>query len=127
MQLKHIYCIHLLKTCETDEEHIYSVYLSHSVCTAGWARKETDRQDAQKKTALPLKNAYSNILKCLLMQLAGQDPMKHQTDSGFTQVSTSATNLLSIYTMFVAQGNNLCCITHKTRVLQNGALSMYVI
>lgn len=124
MQLEHIYCIHLLKTCESDEEHIYSVYLS--LCPAGWARKETDRQNAQKKTVLPLKNAYSNILKCLLMQLAGQDPMKHQTNSSFTQVYTSVTNLLSIYTIFMAQGNNLCCFTNKTRVLQNGALSMYV-
>lgn len=61
------YLLHPLKTCETDEEHIYSVNLSNSVCSDSWARRETERQNALKKTALPLKNAYSIILKCLLM------------------------------------------------------------
>lgn len=42
------------------------------------------------------------------MQSPGQDPMKHQTDTGFTQVYTSATNLLSIYALFMAQGSNFC-------------------
>lgn len=102
------YLLHPLETCETDEEHIHSVNLPHSVCTASWAGRDTDRQMALKKTALPLKNAYSIILKCLLMQLPGQDPMKHQTDTGFTQVFTSATNLLSIYALFMAQGSNFC-------------------
>jgi len=97
-----------LETCETDEEHIHSVNLFPSVCTASWAGRDKDRQIDPKKPALPLKNVYSIILKCLLMQSPGQDPMKHQTDTVFIQVFTSATNLLSIYAPFSAQGSNFC-------------------
>lgn len=57
------YLLHTLKTCETNEEHIHSLNLSHFVCAVSWAGRDTDRQIALKKTALPLKNEYSIILK----------------------------------------------------------------
>lgn len=51
------------------------------------------------------------------MQSPGQDPMKHQTDTGFTQVFTSATNLLSIYALFMAQGSKSCVQALLARLL----------
>lgn len=111
------YLLHPLETCETDEEHIRSVNLPCSVCTASWAGRDTDRQIALKKTALPLRNVYSIILKCLLMQSLEENPMKHQTDPGFTQFYTSATNLSSVYALFTAQGSNFCVQALLTRLL----------
>lgn len=102
------YLLHPLETCEADEEHIHSANLSCSVCIAGWVGRDADGKIALKKTALPLRNVHSIILKCQLTQSSEQDPMKHHTDTGFTQVCTSAANLLSVYALFMAQGSNFC-------------------
>lgn len=68
------YLLHPLETCEADEEHIHSANLSYSVCIAIWAGRDTDGKIALKKTALPLGNVHSIILKCQLTQSLEQDP-----------------------------------------------------
>lgn len=115
------YLLHPLETCETGEEHIHSVNLSHSVCTASWANCSEENSSATEKCIFHHSKLPTNAIT---RTGSNETSNWYWLHTGLYICYQSVVHLCPVYgprEQFLCAG-----FTHRTTALENGTLRVHI-